>query len=84
MQGDAISMGEIFKFKETGYDKNRRILGQFQALGYIPTFIQKLNDKGVIVPRDLFSNEAKGPGSGGSSSPTNQQVKGQTVTKKVG
>lgn len=59
IQGDAVSLGEIFKFKETGYDKNRKILGQFQATGYIPTFIQKLNDKGVIVPRDLFANEQK-------------------------
>lgn len=59
IQGDAISLGEIFKFKETGYDKNRKILGQFQATGYIPTFLQKLSDKGVIVPRDLFSNEQK-------------------------
>jgi septum site-determining protein MinD len=59
IQGDAISLGEIFKFKETGYDKNRKILGQFQATGYIPSFIQKLTDKGVIVPRDLFSSEQK-------------------------
>ncbi|MCS6838700.1 MAG: ATPase, T2SS/T4P/T4SS family [Bdellovibrionaceae bacterium] len=57
MQGDVVSMQEIFRFKETGYDKNRRIVGQFQAMGMIPTFIEKLEQKGVIVPRDIFSNE---------------------------
>lgn len=78
IQGDAISLGEIFKFKETGYDKNRKILGQFQALGYIPTFIQKLNDKGVIVPREIFANNPTpaAPAAPAANNPgTNTQVK---------
>jgi pilus assembly protein CpaF len=57
MQGDVVSLQEIFRFKETGYDKNRRIQGQFQAMGLIPSFIEKFEQKGVVVPRDLFSNE---------------------------
>jgi pilus assembly protein CpaF len=67
IQGEAISLGEIFRFKETGYDKNRKILGQFQATGYIPSFLQKLSDKGVLVPRDLFSNEQKAAGPAGAN-----------------
>lgn len=59
MQGDIVTLAEIFRFKETGYDKNRRIQGVFQATGTIPSFIQKLSDKGVVIPRELFSNEAK-------------------------
>ncbi len=57
MQGDTVTMQEIFRFKETGYDKNRKIVGQFQAMGMIPTFIEKLEARGVIIPRDIFSNE---------------------------
>lgn len=57
MQGETVTMQEIFRFKETGYDKNRRIVGQYQAMGMIPTFIEKLEAKGVIIPRDIFSNE---------------------------
>jgi pilus assembly protein CpaF len=77
IQGDAISLGEIFKFKETTPDKNRKIMGQFQATGYIPSFIQKLNDRGVIVPRDLFSTEQKvAPASSSSSvKSTNTNIK---------
>jgi pilus assembly protein CpaF len=71
IQGEGITLGEIFKFKETGMDKNRKIQGQFQAVGYIPSFIQKLADKGVIVPRDLFANEQKPA----SPSTNNTQVK---------
>lgn len=59
MQGDIVTLAEIFRFKETGYDKNRRIQGVFQALGHIPTFIEKLEAKGVMIPRDIFSNDPK-------------------------
>nr|BFD65167.1 hypothetical protein HAGR004_01890 [Bdellovibrio sp. HAGR004] len=57
MQGDVVTLAEIFRFKETGYDKNRRIQGVFQATGTIPSFIQKLSDKGVVIPREIFAND---------------------------
>jgi septum site-determining protein MinD len=57
MQGEIVTLAEIFRFKETGYDKNRRIQGVFQATGTIPSFIQKLSDKGVVIPREIFANE---------------------------
>ena len=59
MQGEVVTLAEIFRFKETGYDKNRKIQGVFQALGHIPTFIEKLEAKGVLIPRDIFSNDPK-------------------------
>ena len=69
MQGETVTLQEIFRFKETGCDKNRKIIGQFQAMGMIPTFIEKLEQKGVVIPREIFSNEQKPaaqatPGSG--------------------
>jgi len=57
MQGEIITLAEIFRFKETGYDKNRKIQGAFQATGTIPSFIQKLSDKGVVIPREIFAND---------------------------
>jgi septum site-determining protein MinD len=59
MQGETVTLQEIFRFKETGFDKNRKIIGIFQPTGLIPTFIEKLEQKGVIIPRDLFSPEVK-------------------------
>lgn len=59
LQGDIVTLAEIFRFKETGYDKNRRIQGTFQSTGVVPSFIQKLSDKGVVIPREIFSNEAR-------------------------
>ncbi len=58
MQGDVITLAEIFRYKETGYDKNRKILGQFQATGTVPSFVQEIKDKGGFIPMEIFSNEA--------------------------
>lgn len=54
MQGDTVTLQEVFRFKEEGFDKNRKIVGQFQAVGLIPTFIESFEQRGVTVPRDLF------------------------------
>jgi len=69
MQGDTVTLQEIFRFKETGYDKNRRVIGQFQALGMIPSFIEKLEARGVVIPRDMFSNDIKQPSAQQQSKP---------------
>ncbi len=57
MQGEAVTLQEIFKYKEEGFDKNRKILGQFLATGLIPTFIEEFERRGLKIPRTLFSNE---------------------------
>ena len=57
MQGEAITLQEVFCFKEKGFDKNRKIVGEFQATGLIPKFIEKFERRGIIIPKDLFSND---------------------------
>jgi septum site-determining protein MinD len=59
IQGETVTLQEIFRFKETGFDKNRKILGTFQPMGMIPSFIEELEAKGVSIPRELFSNDPK-------------------------
>ncbi len=54
MQGETVTLQEIFRFKEEGFDKNRKIIGQFQAMGLIPTFIETFEQRGVTIPRNLF------------------------------
>jgi septum site-determining protein MinD len=71
MQGEVVSLQEIFRFKETGYDKNRKIQGQFQAMGLIPSFIEKFEQKGVIVPRDIFTNKPPATSNNGTASGAN-------------
>ena len=57
MQSGVMTLQEIFRFKEEGFDKNRKVLGQFQATGAIPTFIEKFEQRGVSIPRHLFTGE---------------------------
>lgn len=65
MQGDVVTLQEVFRFKEEGFTKDGKILGQFQASGIIPTCIEKFERKGLKIPRDLFmtkdSKEIKKP-----------------------
>ena len=57
VQGDVVTLQEIFRFKETGFDKNRKIIGQFQAMGRVPTFIESFEKRGIHIPRDLFTTQ---------------------------
>ncbi len=57
MQGDVVTMQDIFVFKQEGIDKSGKIRGKFQATGFIPKFIETLEKKGYNVPRGLFANE---------------------------
>ena len=78
MQGEIVTLQEIFRFKEEGFDKNRKIVGQFQAMGRIPTFIEKFEQRGVRVPRDLFTTQAPST----SKPPASPVAKAKTTPHK--
>ena len=55
---DVVLMHDIFVFKQTGYDDNGKITGEYYPTGNIPAFVEKLRLKGdlrldmsVFVPR---------------------------------
>ena len=62
LQADTVTLQEIFRFKEEGFDKNRKIIGQFQAMGRIPTFIEKFEKRGLKIPRSLFTTSSSAGG----------------------
>ncbi len=55
MQGDVVTMQEIFGFRKLGMDKNRKVQGKFVATGFIPKFIDELEQQGIKIPRGIFS-----------------------------
>ena len=57
MQGDVITLQDIFAFKQEGMNKQGKIVGKYMATGFIPKFIETLEKKGYKVPRGLFVNE---------------------------
>jgi pilus assembly protein CpaF len=54
MEGDVITMQEIFTFKQTGLGENGAVLGHFCATGVRPRFVDRLRVFGVDVPDALF------------------------------
>jgi len=54
MEGDVISMQDIFEFKQTGLDENRVAQGHFEANGIRPACLAKLQACGIPVPVDIF------------------------------
>ena len=54
MEGDVITMQEIFTFTQTGVDENNVIQGHFHATGIRPKFAERLKIFGVQVRDELF------------------------------
>jgi pilus assembly protein CpaF len=54
MEGDIISMQEIFRFEQTGVDAEGKVLGHFCATGVRPRFADRLRMFGAPVPEDTF------------------------------
>lgn len=61
MQGDVVTLQDIYTFNQKDMDKNGKIIGEFQASGFIPKFIEILEKKGYNIPRGLFSNTPSTP-----------------------
>ena len=54
MEGDLITLQELFTFQQTGLDENRKVKGRFKATGVRPKFVERMVAKGVVLPPDLF------------------------------
>lgn len=55
MEGDVITMSEIFAFERTGVDKEGNVLGELKPTGVVPGFQRRLARRGIDLPPDLFS-----------------------------
>jgi pilus assembly protein CpaF len=54
MEGEIISMHDIFGFKQTGIDENRDPQGYYFASGIRPTCLERLEVSGAALPVELF------------------------------
>ncbi|PSW05147.1 CpaF family protein [Photobacterium lipolyticum] len=55
MEGDVITMTELFTFKRTGIDENGNVLGNYQATGNVPSFIEAFKHMGIDLPYSYFT-----------------------------
>jgi pilus assembly protein CpaF len=54
MEGDLITLQEVFAFQQTGLDDNRLVKGRFKATGVRPKFAERLATKGIVLPTNVF------------------------------
>jgi len=58
MEGEVVTMQEIFRYRMTGRDEHGAVLGRFEASGIRPHFMQELEDRGIKLPADIFNPSA--------------------------
>ena len=54
MEGETITMQEIFQFERTGIDAQGQVIGRFRATGIRPRFAERLKTCGLQLPRVFF------------------------------
>lgn len=54
MEGQIVTLQDLFKFQQTGITEDGKIIGQQAPTGIRPTFAEKFEQAGVILPADLF------------------------------
>ncbi len=58
MEGEIITMQEIFRFKRYGLDENGKILGQFEATGLRSHFSDRFKHSGFELPAEIYTQQA--------------------------
>jgi len=54
MEGDVITMQEIFVFEKAGISKEGKVVGRFRATGVRPKCSEKLRAAGIVLPPEMF------------------------------
>jgi pilus assembly protein CpaF len=56
MEGDIITMQDIFLFEKTGLNAEGRVTGRFRATGVRPKCAERLATMGIRLPIDMFEH----------------------------
>jgi pilus assembly protein CpaF len=54
MEGDVITMQEIFLFEKSGVTEDGKVIGRFRATGVRPKCAERLKASGIHLPVDMF------------------------------
>jgi pilus assembly protein CpaF len=54
MEGEVVSMQEIFRYRQLGRNDDGSIIGHFEATGIRPRFMDDLQSYGLSLPSDTF------------------------------
>jgi pilus assembly protein CpaF len=56
MEGDVITMSELFKFEREGISEDGVVLGELKATGIVPAFQRTMTARGIDLPVELFGH----------------------------
>ncbi|MBR0575269.1 CpaF family protein [Proteiniclasticum sp. BAD-10] len=54
MEGDTITLQDIFIFRQDGFDERGGVVGKHVATGIVPNFMEKLRTHGETLPASIF------------------------------
>ena len=55
MEGQVVTMQDLFRFEQTGIDTDGRVLGELRTTGIRPRFAEKFEAHGIHLQADLFT-----------------------------
>ncbi|WP_064608393.1 CpaF family protein [Photobacterium sp. J15] len=55
MEGDVITMTELFRFQRTGIDEEGNVTGQYCSTGNVPSFMEAFKHLGIDLPYSYFT-----------------------------
>jgi pilus assembly protein CpaF len=58
MEGEVVTMQEIFKLERHGIDENGKVIAELVATGIRPKFVEKLGVEGIELPEEIFKPRA--------------------------
>jgi len=56
MEGEVISMQDIFLFERSGINQQGKVCGKFRATGIRPKISERLTTAGFPLPPDMFEH----------------------------
>jgi len=56
MEGNVVTMQDIFVFQKRGINENGEVVGEFVATGVRPKFAERLLVTGIHLPSNMFNN----------------------------
>ena len=54
MEGDVVTMQEIYTFQQTGIAADGTVLGRFRATGIRPHFLERVRAYGIALSDGMF------------------------------
>jgi pilus assembly protein CpaF len=60
MEGDVVTLCDVFHFEQTGVDDEGKILGRLKPTGLRPSFMHKFQEEGIVLPARIFTGGTDG------------------------